>query len=264
MGAVGKHIPDPGFSGDAGGADESLAAALAGHTAGGGEHAVLAALVTARVLVPVVAVLVEEAVAHPRTLHQEKATEMALVTLVGRDGRRALPVFTSLAALTAWRPDARPVPVKASLAARSAVAEGASVLVVDVAGPHRFEVTGAALDALAQGRAWLPPHTDPEVRAVVAGVVAAAQVFADVRFGAGENGSVRVTLAHVPDADLVAVTAAARVVATRLAADDLIRDRARAGLDLVVVRAQKTSGQNRGVKPPILSQSWSDDGRLRP
>lgn len=237
MGAAGKHIPNPGFAGDAGGADEELAAALAGHAAGeAGEREVLAVLVGARLLVPVVAVLVDEQQsAHPAAARQEKTTDMALVTLVGRDGRRALPAFTSSATLTGWRSDARPVPVEASRAALSAVAEGAEVLVLDVNGPHRFDVTGPALEALARGRAWVPPHADPEVREAVEAAVAAEPTLAGVQIGAGENGSVRVTLVHVADADPAAVRAAAGAVARRLAGDEVIRDRARQGLELVVV-----------------------------
>ena len=237
MGAAGKDIADSPFAGDSGGADEALAAALLSHADGrAGYPDVLAALVVARVLVPVVAILVEEGQpAHPGSLREEKATDMALAMLIGRDGRRALPVFTSLAALAAWRPDARPVPVEASRAALSAVAEGASVLVVDTAGPHRFEVSGKALDALAQGRAWCEPHVDPDVRAAIAAAVEVQPAIAAVQIGAGAKGLVRVTLVHALGADLADVSAAAGAVATRLAGDEVIRDRARAGLDLVVV-----------------------------
>ena len=237
MGAADKHIPDPGFAGDAGGADEALAAALALHAGGrAGEGEVLAVLVTARVLVPVVAVLVEaDDPGHPGGLRREKTTDMALVTLVGRDGRRALPVFTSSSTLTEWRSDARPVPVGAPRAALSAVAEGAAVLIVDVGGPHRFEVSGAALEALAHGRAWVPPHADAEVRAAIAAAAQGEPAIAAVRIAAGENGSVRATLVSSPEVDLADVAAAARAVASRLAEDDIVRDRARDGVDLVVI-----------------------------
>ena len=157
------------------------------------------------------------------------------MTLVGRDGRRAQPVFTSLAALARWRPDARPVPVEASRAALSAVAEGASALIVDLAGPHRFEVRGAALDALGQGRAWIPPHADPDVHEAVATAVAVEPALSVVEVGVGEAGTVRVTLVHAPGVDPADVAAAAGAIANRLATDDIIRDRARVGLDLVVV-----------------------------
>ncbi len=237
MSALGKHLPDPGFAGDAGGADHALAAALAGHAVGeAGEQEVLAALVGARLLVPVVAVLVDEQQSvDPAATRHEKITDMALVTLVGRDGRRALPVFTSLATLAGWRSDARPVPVEASRAALSAVAEGAEVLVLDVNGPHRFDVSGPALEALARGRAWVPPHTDPEVREAIAAAAQGEPAIAAVRIAAGESRSVRATLVSSPEVDLADVAAAARAVAARLAADDIVRDRARDGVDLVVI-----------------------------
>ena len=56
-----------------------------------------------------------------------------------------------------------------------------------------------------------------------------------MRIDAGENGSVRVTLVGSPEVDTAEVATAARAVATRLAADDMIRDRARDGVDLVVL-----------------------------
>ena len=46
---------------------------------------------------------------------------MAAMTLLAADGHRALPVFTSIAALAAWDPAARPVPVTAARAAQAAV-----------------------------------------------------------------------------------------------------------------------------------------------
>ena len=76
---------------------------------------------------------------------------MAAVLLRRADGRRALLAFTSTAALTAWDPDARPVPVPARVAARSAVQEGAAALLVDVAGPVRLVVQGDDLAGLAAG-----------------------------------------------------------------------------------------------------------------
>ena len=76
---------------------------------------------------------------------------MATALLTGQDGRMALLAFTGLESLNAWRPDARPVPVAAVLAARSALQEGAAALVVDVAGPTPYALEGDLLDGLARG-----------------------------------------------------------------------------------------------------------------
>jgi type III secretion system (T3SS) SseB-like protein len=148
----GRRIPDPGFAGDDGAPDARLSAALAAYDGRPGRHLeVFLALQRARLLVPVVAVLGE--VEHDETgLAQDKTSDMATALLVGRDGRQALLAFTGMETLARWRSDARPVPVTAALAARSAVQEGASALVLDVAGPTTYAVEGALLDGLARGR----------------------------------------------------------------------------------------------------------------
>lgn len=146
-----RVIPDPGFAGDDGAADPRVVAALAAYDAGTlGHREVLAVLLETRLLVPVVAVLGEVEI-DDRGLAHDKSSDMATVLVTGRDGRQALLAFTGTAALQAWRGDARPVPVAVDLAARSAVQDGADALVVDLAGPVRFVVSGDDLQALARG-----------------------------------------------------------------------------------------------------------------
>jgi hypothetical protein len=157
--AGGRTVPDPGFAGDDGSAPADLAAALAAYAADPGRTLqVFWALQRARLLVPVVAVLGEVEVdaaglAHDKTsdMPVSSEVEMATALLTGRDGRQALLAFTGLDTLAAWRPDARPVPVAAPLAARSALQEGAAALVVDVAGPTTYAVEGPLLEGLARG-----------------------------------------------------------------------------------------------------------------
>jgi hypothetical protein len=81
----------------------------------------------------------------------DKTSDMATVLMRGRDGRTALLAFTGLDALRRWDPRARPVPVPAAGAAEAARADGASALVVDVAGPVMFVVEGDDLRSLADG-----------------------------------------------------------------------------------------------------------------
>ena len=165
-----RRIPDSGFAGDTGGADPVLSAALAADDGTAARRAdVLAALTRSRLLVPVVAVLGEVEVDEAGLAH-DKTSDMAAVLLTGADGRLALLAFTSMDSLTAWNPDARPVPVAARTAALSAVQEQAAALLVDVAGPHRLIIEGDDLTALAAGwtlaragdaYAWLAePPTD--------------------------------------------------------------------------------------------------------
>jgi hypothetical protein len=153
-------------AGDTGAADPAVTAALAAYAAGEAtEHAVLTAVASSRLLVPVVAVLAEA-----DSGGAEKETEMALPTLIGADGRKAVIAFTSTGTVTRWRADARPVPVPASGLWPAVAAEQADAVVVDVAGPVPLVIEGARLAALADGAPPPPAHADPDIRAQVAAV----------------------------------------------------------------------------------------------
>ena len=129
----------------------------------------MAAVSGARLLVPIVAepVSVDDTGEHT----VEKQTDMAAVTLVAPDGTRALPVFSSMAAITGWDPEARPVPVTAARAAQAAVSERCDVMVVDLAGPHTVALRPSMVWALAQQRAWVPAHHDETVARAVSTAV---------------------------------------------------------------------------------------------
>jgi hypothetical protein len=171
------------FAGDDGAADPHLAAVLAAYGSGrGSEQAALAALAGARLLVPLVERPAgdgddpdegahEAHAAHDEGCDHQAAREMAFPTLIGRDGRPALLAFTSLAALLAWRPDARPLPSPAEQVWGTALA-GPSAVVIDVAGPVPVAVDGTRLAALAAGEPPPAPHDDPDIRAEVAAALA--------------------------------------------------------------------------------------------
>lgn len=166
------------FEDDDGTADAGYVAAVAALRQGTGDEAgVVAALATARVFIPIVAQLAEEAETG-HGLHADKQADMALVTLKAADGRIALPVFTSAAALAAWHPEARPVAVYAARAALSAVAEGAELLVLDPGAEVTFVVRRPGVWALAKQHAWTPSYNDPELADEMA---RAASGFAAIR-----------------------------------------------------------------------------------
>ncbi len=167
---------DPSFRADDGSADPVVSAALAAYAAGAGsEHAALTALAASRLLVPVVAEISGDQAAGEGTsgggTSGEEASEMALPTLIGLDGRRAIPAFTALATMARWRADARPVPA-AALGVWQAAAEDSCAVVIDVGGPVPFAVEGARLAALARGEGPPEPWADPDVREAIAGVLA--------------------------------------------------------------------------------------------
>jgi hypothetical protein len=166
----GLNAAEPQFPDDDGAVDPAVHAALTAYAAGQcGEYSALTALSRSRLLVPVVAVLTEAA--ESAGLRREKSAEMALPTLIGRDGRPAIIAFTSLDALARWRPDARPVPVPAARVWLAGM-QDASAVVIDVAGPVPVAVDGARLAALAAGRPVPMPHQDPDVLAALHAVLA--------------------------------------------------------------------------------------------
>lgn len=238
---TGRELPPSSpFAGDDGTADPAVAAALAALDAGTGTVAVVVdALAGTRVLVPVLAELeVEDVVVHAGHEHTvDKEASAGIVALRAPDGRTALPVFTSVATMAAWRPDARPVPSDVARAALSAVTEGWEVLVVDPGGPTTVLVPRPAVWALAQQERWRPAVTadgvDPEVRAAIAAAVA-------------------------PVAGVVAVDAVPGARAEVAVVVDLVAGLDRAGLDAVLARV------NAAVAGVELVATRVDSLELRP
>ncbi|GAB2947487.1 SseB family protein [Streptomyces pseudoechinosporeus] len=240
-----KNIPDSGFSDDDGSADPRLSAALAAWAEDRSAHApVLDALKGARLLVPVVAVLgeVEE---DEKGLRREKTSDMAVPTLKAGT-RTALPAFTSTDSLASWDPAARPVAVPLHQALQAAAHEKADTIVLDVAGPVPYELTGPALLALAEGRTSTDPLADPAVTDAVRAAVAAEPAVLRAHLGPGQADG---TLALVLDPSATPAETA-RSVARRLAADDTLRARLVRGLDLALLPTEATPpGEPLYVRP---------------
>ena len=240
------------FRDDHGSAEPRVAAALAAFGSGqGSEHAALTALASSRLLVPIVAVAAggegqPQGVGHaqpdgepqgpgPRPDGSDSGAEMSLPTLVGRDGRRAIPAFTSSQALGMWRRQARPVPAFAAQVWRAA-AEDACAVVVDVAGPVPMAIDGARLAALADGRPVPPPHQDPDVLAAVQAAGAGQPAIAGLSLAASADGGdlqINVTLADG------CAAVAGQEAARRLGADVMasLGDRLRRGIAVAVTPA---------------------------
>jgi len=231
------------FHDDHGSADPRVAAALAAFGSGqGSEHAALTALAGSRLLVPIVAVAAgsdgePQEAGHARPDGGDSGAEMSLPTLVGRDGRRAIPAFTCSQALAMWRRQARPVPAFAAQVWQAA-AEDECAVIVDVAGPVPIAIDGARLAALADGRPVPPPHEDPDVLAAVRAAGAGEPAIAGLSLAAPADGGdlqINVTLASGCAAE------AGQEAASRLGADVMasLGDRLRRGIAIAVTRAAR-------------------------
>ncbi|MEO8830140.1 SseB family protein [Lapillicoccus sp.] len=232
---AGRALGSTGFENDAGTADPVLVAAVRARAACPSAEAdgtLFRAVRTARWLVPVVAMLGEMGEA-PRDgsghgLRVEKSVDMAVVTLTGPDGRRALPAFTSVQSLAAWDPAARPVPVSADRMAQAAVAEGCQVVVVDVAADEVTELRPSMVWALAQGGEWQPAHLDPIVAQAVSRAASDEADIGSHRVEEGEpvgSGILRLVLGLRPGLDATQVEQVATRVAEQLATDGEFRAR---------------------------------------
>lgn len=229
-----KRIPDPGFAGDEGGADPGLAAALAAAAGDPGRTPeVLAALHQARVLAPVVALL-GEAEETADGLRRDKSSDIAVPLLEGEDGRRALPVFTSLDSLARWDPEARPVPVEGPRAGHVAIAEQADVLVVDLAGPHTCVLETADVRALAGGRGLVPAYDDQELAAAAEPVLAAEQWLVAAWLQPGAGVDARLTVRPDPAVDAGELPGLLARLGRRLGDLDSWRARVVHGVDLAL------------------------------
>lgn len=161
----GRSFDGHPVSTDDGSAPPLLRAVLQAFRAGGSSVVeVVDAVRASRLLVPLVAELGDAGVGvGGRSPH--KSADLAIVTVEGPDGRRVLPVFSSVDAMKLWNPDARPVPSDAVRVALAAASEGTELVVLDPMSATEFAVRRPALWAIAQQRTWVPSFLDDEVHA---------------------------------------------------------------------------------------------------
>lgn len=269
----------PGLSGPLGGAgdtgepDAQLAAALRAWRTDptpGARAEALAALVTARVFAAITATSTAEHVEPGTGLRAESSAEMALLTLVGSAGGRAVPLFLDAGGAVGFRPGARPVALPASDACTAALQDGAVAVLVDPPGAA-LVVSGAELGELAAGRVPIartalsshrttaalvtPVDVDPALVAAVTEALHPEPVRA-ARLLQGPDGLV---LGLVPTQDLGAAELAALAarVLPRLAGS-----LPAAGLDVAVV-GPEGPGLALALAPPRRDATAPDPPRRR-
>jgi hypothetical protein len=134
---------------DKGDADPVLLALLQ-NKADGFEKSVFNRLVNSRLIGAIVA-------------KKDENVEMMQALFSSNDGRVAMPVFTSLAELTNWNKEARPLPLIANDFAQQTIDQELDAIIVDIASDHRFVIKGYMLSCLAKNQDWNYPHQDLEV-----------------------------------------------------------------------------------------------------
>ncbi|MDE0545880.1 SseB family protein [Microbacterium sp. C7(2022)] len=181
----------------------------------------------ARVLIPLIADKGDEGVG-PHGLLVDKTQELSIVTVAAPDGRRVLPVFTSVESMRVWDATARPIPTPGVRTALAASAEDTDLIVIDPASETEFVVRRPAVWAIAQGHPWVPSALSPEVFAGLQESIGGELAVLDLSVEAGDptarlRGPELIVRLHLMDGlDKAQLDAVLARLAKRWAADDRI------------------------------------------
>lgn len=190
----------------------------------------LTVLSDSRVLIPLVAEAGEFGETEDGRI-VEKSQELSIVTVSGPDGRKVMPVFSSVETMRRWNATARPIPVPAPQAALAAVQERTQLIIVDPATPDQeFGVRRNAMRALAERSAYAPSWADAEVEEAV-------------RAGAAEETAIRFALTAPGDPEARLLSAETDVV---LGVEP--------GLDEAQLGAVVSRAQERWARSPLIAE----------
>ncbi len=235
---AGRSFQPNAHAADDGRAPEALSDALRRFRSGdGGQGDVVAEFGRSRLLIPLLAELGDPSTGSGGAVGSEigahglavdKSQELSIVTVEGPDGRRVLPVFASVEAMSRWNPLSRPVPADGVRVALAAAADGTDLVVLDPGSPTEFVLRRPAVWAVAQSQPWHPPFDSPDVRDAFARSIGTELAVLGVDLTAGDPDArlagpeliVRLTLVGgLTRAELDAVL---QRLAARWAADDAI------------------------------------------
>lgn len=224
----GRSFESNPHSGDDGSADPRLLAALMAFRTGSGDQAAIVdAYRSARLLIPLLAEKGDHGIgAHG--LEVDKTQELSIVTVAAPDGRRVLPVFTSVAAMGRWDAAARPVPADGVRTALAAADDDTELIVIDPGSETEFVLRRPAVWAIAQGQPWEPSFASPEVYAGLQQSVGQELAVIDLAVEAGDptarlrGPELIVRLELIDGLDKAELDAVLGRLAKRWAADDRI------------------------------------------
>ena len=162
---AGRQFSPNSSQNDDGTAPAQLTSAIESFQRGSvGLDAIVDAVRSVRLLIPLLAELKESGV-NDRGVTVDKAQDLSIVTVGGPDGRSVLPVFSSVAAMSAWNSTARPVPASGPRVALAAASESTDLVVIDPTSATEVALRRPALWAIGQEQPWVPCWNSPEIAA---------------------------------------------------------------------------------------------------
>ncbi len=150
---AGREFSQNAFANDDGSTPAELARVLAKETID--KQELFVALERSRLLIPLLADLGEGEVG-PHGQMVDKSADLSVVAVSTPDKQTALPVFASVADMSSWNSDARPVPIESRRVALAAIAEGHTRIILNPA-TRPIAIRRPMLAALAQIKSWLNP-----------------------------------------------------------------------------------------------------------
>lgn len=184
--------------------------------------AVVRALIAGRVLVPVLPHPAPEDPEHAQEDETCAAPPSILVELP--DKRHAMPAFTSMAAMTAWDPAARPVPMYGAQAAQHAYEQGDGLMLLDPT-DEAVLIPRPAVFALATGNEWVPAWADSRLGEIAAGALAGVPGTLGVALVSGRQAEVAAVVLVPPGMERPALEEAMNAAAAALSSHPVLRER---------------------------------------
>ena len=185
----GRSFESKPASDDDGRAPEALMAAITRFHAGDATEAeVVDQVRESRLLIPLLAKAGEtETTAEGLTI--DKTQELSIVTVTGPDGRAVLPVFSSVEAMSAWNPDARPVPAAGTRVALAAANENTDLVIIDPLSDSEFVIRRPAVWSIAKSVEWTPSFLRADVRDEFVASARDEEFVVDVQLLPGDPGA---------------------------------------------------------------------------
>jgi hypothetical protein len=198
----GRTFQDNPHAGDTGETPADVTESLTAWRAGTGTFTdLVAAFADNRFLIPLVTHAGDDFdVDNP--VMEDKVQELSVITVAGPNGEKVIPAFTSVAAMSAWNSEARPIPIDAQRVALAAASEQTDRIVVNP-GTDSIVLRRPVVWSIAQGNPYTAPWESSEflaeTRNLLAGIDNLVEVEVEVGVGPGDPN----TTGDGPDVTLV-------------------------------------------------------------
>jgi len=181
----GRTFQDNPHAGDTGETPADVTESLTAWRAGTGTFTdLVAAFADNRFLIPLVTHAGDDFdVDNP--VMEDKVQELSVITVAGPSGEKVIPAFTSVAAMSAWNSEARPIPIDAQRVALAAASEQTDRIVVNP-GTDSIVLRRPVVWSIAQGNPYTAPWESSEFLAETRNLLAGIDNLVEVGVGPGD------------------------------------------------------------------------------